>query len=602
MLLLIRLFIFLFLIVCGVLSAAQVIEQDHVRIHLLAETNELKPNMTVGVHFNIDPEWHIYWKNSGDSGAAPKFNLSSGQVQSVNWPFPKRIPTSQLINFGYEDQVVLFLHLTNVTKESVLNLEWLVCKVDCIPGFGELKITPANLNVNPQLWEQFSSQIPMHSNRWSTTFLNQDPSRFTFKINSPESIPLRHYRNIYLFPEDGVRFKTQAPQIHTVDNGFKIIMNKASASSNTNEMAKFTLITETQDKNFESFNINVEPKHKITDWFIGLILALLGGMILNLMPCVFPVLFLKAYGFLKTDSPTAIKKSAWLYSAGVILSFAIIGGVLLTLRIAGHSLGWGFQMQSPGVIIALIVLFAAMMLSFLDIINLNNLRLPKIFTPLMSSDFGTGVLAVIVASPCTAPFMGTALGLTLILPPLQSLFIFVAIGVGLAAPIPLLAHWPKLISKLPRSGVWMNNVKKAMAIPLLLTCIWLAWVLSLQLGAKEDSRLWNAYQPQQMEQIKSQHSVFIDFTAAWCITCQVNKKAVLETKEIINLFKENNVYLIRADWTNYDESITKALENYDRNSVPLYVFYDRINNKEILLPEVLTKNDIHKLFKKGESK
>ena len=590
-------FLFFFILVCSQVSYA-LVQENHVEIQLIKPTSD---SPQIGVYFKIDPEWHIYWKNPGDSGATPKFSINGRPIDKIKWPYPKRIPVGHLVNFGFENETVIFLINKYYSNEDVLNLEWLVCKVDCIPGFADVPLVDESIQLNKDLWTKYQNKVPSEIADGKIEFIRENDSGFEFKLSDTKLLK-ENLNNLFIFPHDGTRFSTKAPSVSKSDNSINI---KAFKSVNVDDKripASFTIVLEDNLGNIKSFDIEVEPKQKLSQFFWGLLLALVGGLILNLMPCVFPILFLKAYGFLKTNDPMKVKVSSWLYAFGVVSSFLFLGGLIVVLKQTGQTMGWGFQLQNSYFVGALIVLFLLMSLVFLDVFSFDEVSLPKALQPLLASDFGTGVLAVVVASPCTAPFMGTALGLTLILPPAQSLLIFLALGVGLALPVPVLAHWPGIISKLPRSGSWMLKLKKFMAVPLLATSIWLAWVLYQQLNETQASQIWNSFDAEKIVDVQKNQSVFIDFTAAWCITCQVNKKAVLETPEVVELFQSNKVYLVRADWTNYSEPITKALASYGRNSVPLYVFFNHQTKEEIILPELLTKQSIRSLFLQGAKK
>lgn len=396
----------------------------------------------------------------------------------------------------------------------------------------------------------------------------------------------------------------------------------------------------------------------LTSFSFGLLLAFLGGIILNLMPCVFPVLSLKIFGFLKEPKIERIRRSAWAYTAGAVLTFTLIGALLTLLRYWGEAVGWGYQLQNPWLVYLLALLFFLMGLNFFGFFEVGNQfvsigsRLGK--KSFLTGDFGTGVLAVVVASPCTAPFMGSALGLTLLLPAGQSLFIFAALGLGMAAPMLALAYVPRLIGRLPKSGPWMVTLKQFMTFPLFLTSLWLLWILQQQRGSESvfvallsfilltmtiwmferskgalvralltflfllnplaslyslqkaggldrgspSSLIWHDFDPAVVEEKRKTEIVFIDFTASWCLSCQVNKKTVLETAEIEELFRKHRIFLVRADWTNLNPVVTKALEQLGRASIPLYVAYSR-NEKPVLFPEVLTKSMLIRYFDGG---
>ena len=396
---------------------------------------------------------------------------------------------------------------------------------------------------------------------------------------------------------------------------------------------------------------------------LAVVSALLGGLILNLMPCVFPVLTLKVLGFAThNDSRPTLRHEAGAFAAGVVLTFVALGAALAVLRAAGEELGWGFQLQSPAVVSALAILFFVLALNLSGVFEFGQLA-PSGVTGWTSKNrtldaFGSGVLAVVIASPCTAPFMGAALGFAMTGSTATMLVVFVALGVGMALPYVCLAWFPGWRRRLPRPGPWLERFKQALAFPLYATVIWLAWVLGAQrdndalsrllivllcvgfalwawrivrtggarpwgiagfialagamtvawplfageppavaksagAGAAGDERGWTAFTPATVTALTaSGRPVFIDFTAAWCVTCQVNKRLVLNAEDVRAHFAEKRVALVRADWTRRDPAITQALAALGRNGVPVYVLY-RPGKEPLLLPEVLQRSTIH---------
>ena len=396
---------------------------------------------------------------------------------------------------------------------------------------------------------------------------------------------------------------------------------------------------------------------------LAVVSALVGGLILNLMPCVFPVLSLKVLGFAThNDTRPTLRHEAGAFAAGVVLTFVALGAVLAVLRAAGEELGWGFQLQSPAVVSALAILFFVLALNLSGVFEFGQLA-PSGVTGWTSKNrtldaFGSGILAVVVASPCTAPFMGAALGYAMTGTTATMLVVFVALGVGMALPYVSLAWFPGWRRRLPRPGPWLERFKQVLAFPLYATVIWLAWVLGAQrdndallrllvvllcvgfalwawrivrtggarpwgiagfialagaatvawplfaaeapaparsasAGAASDDREWTAFTPAAVATLTaSGRPVFVDFTAAWCVTCQVNKRLVLNADDVRARFAEKRVALVRADWTRRDPAITQALSALGRNGVPVYVLY-RPGKEPLLLPEVLQRSTMH---------
>lgn len=391
-----------------------------------------------------------------------------------------------------------------------------------------------------------------------------------------------------------------------------------------------------------------------------LLMALLGGMILNLMPCVFPVLSIKVMSLTQAD-PGRLGRHGWAYTLGVVLSFLVFAGVLMLARAGGQAVGWGFQLQSPLLIAALAYLFFVLGLSLSGMLSIGSrwMGLGQRLTERggLSGSFFTGVLAALVASPCTAPFMGVAVGFALTQSVLTSLSVFAALGLGMALPLLLLCHLPGLAHRLPKPGAWMDTFKQAMAFPLYLTAIWLLWVLGQQAGInavaalctgallilfalwlsrhrpvgvighralklsiglaglaalalpwqaieqRGDSPRWQTYSPGNLERARAQgQPVFINLTAAWCITCLANERVTLNTERVQTAFEQAGVIQLKGDWTNYDPQITQLLEEYGRSGVPLYLWFPaRESGPGQILPQLLRQHHLLELVENQTS-
>ncbi|MBY0274884.1 thioredoxin family protein, partial [Candidatus Binatia bacterium] len=402
--------------------------------------------------------------------------------------------------------------------------------------------------------------------------------------------------------------------------------------------------------------------------WLALVLAFVGGLLLNVMPCVFPVLSIKVLDFVRQAGGEAavLRRHGWLYAAGVLLSFWVLAGALLALRAGGEGLGWGFQLQSPAFVVVLIFVLAALALSLLGVFELG-LGVASLAGRVGQGDglggsFATGVLATLVATPCTAPFMGPALGWALTQPALQAMLVFTALGAGMALPYVVLCLVPGWLRLLPRPGPWLETFRQAMAFPLLATAVWLLWVLGLQAGSDAiaatlagllllavglwlrgrfaglerpartrrlahvaalglalaglatalaargsapadagvagsgDARPtdaygipWRTYSRAVLDELRAAGTpVFVDFTAAWCLTCKVNEHVVFSSQDVRDAFAARDVAMLRADWTSRDDEITQALASFGRSGVPLYVLYGA-GREPIVLPSVLTR-------------
>lgn len=656
------------------------IKAQHVVVSWIApEKMSANQPDVIGLQFKIDPDWHIYWKNSGDSGAPPKFNFKEGDfnVGPVQWPIPKRIPVGHLVNIGYENTVVFLFQVSSKSASREmkidLNLEWLVCKEECIPGISEISLTRPLIDgssvwssANKEIIDSFSKQLPqLEAVPWNLKLVEKTEEKLVVAVqlkNKGESYP-------DLFPVDGDHVNPQSPSIEKKEEEARYTFVLPPGRSEATQLAFLSVRGQESWENVISFSAanaatdtQTAESVEVTNLLSLLFFAFLGGIILNLMPCVLPVLSIKFLSVLRTSEQDR-HRDALLYMAGVLVTFFVLGAVFLVLRSAGAAIGWGFQLQSPYIILFLILLFWLMSFNFLGVFEFGESIMNVAGNTKSTSSFTTGVLAVFVAAPCTGPFMGTALGAAATLPAVSALGIFLSLGFGLAFPFVLVSFVPSLYKLMPKPGAWMDRLKQFLAFPLLGTVIWLTWVLGIQLGtdgwllsctllllmtlalwlgksvrravkgfallfalvavvmgftaishvqkqsvsadkstkAKSQSTTgWVKYDAALIEQARAKgKSVFVDFTAAWCITCQVNKKAVLETDAVQKLFQDNDVLIMRADWTNQDPVITKALAEFNRNSVPVYLFYNKGAAAQIL-PQILTITMIENLFNKKE--
>jgi thiol:disulfide interchange protein len=671
-------------------SDKNVVSTEQIRAELMAYAPDgADPGKTVwvGLQLQHQPEWHTYWKNSGDPGQPTQLSwtLPTGVLAGdTAWPLPKKLPLGTLINYGYDGSVLLPVPLTitpdfklalpNPALEIKLKASWVVCKIECVPQDGEFVLhLPVNsstalnaasfdaaFKTQPKpLTESSKIQIAGQRLQLSVTGLPAALQGQTLDVfpETPEvveasgawtqawqgpvwtaSLPITRYRGA---SPDTLPLLLVA-QTASQRSGW---VTQANVSGNwPADDAPGASATATQ-----AAPVAVPPSFWLT-----LVGALLGGMILNLMPCVFPVLAIKVASFTRhSEDRPGHRVSGLAYSAGVILSFLALGALMLALRSAGEQLGWGFQLQSPAVVALLAALFTLIGLNLAGLFEFGQL-LPSGLATLEAKNpaanaFFSGMLAVLIASPCTAPFMGASLGLALSLPAPQALLIFAGIGVGMALPY-LAASWsPALARLLPRPGAWMDHFRRAMAFPMFATVVWLIWVLGQQTGIDGagallallvalafviwaatlhgTSRLpvlalaisslvllgwgigknvvhvaapesvastsrWQAWAPGKVDQaLASGVPVFVDFTAAWCVTCQYNENTTLANADVLADFAARNVSLLRADWTRRDPDITAALAQLGRNGVPVYVFYSP-GRAPVVLSDILSLGDV----------
>ena len=682
----------------------------HSEATLVSEQDAIVPGepLTVGLRLEMDAGWHSYWKNPGASGEPTTLDWAlpeDYETSGFQWPYPHRIEFGSLISYGYSDEVLLIATVTppdTLTPGTTATLggraEWLICEEICLPAHSEVEVTLPVADEAPveskraSAFEAARAKHPKRVSDWSVG-AGRSGDRYTLILGAPDGAR-PDLEGAYFFPSEKSVVDPGAPQPVTRNGDtYTIALQQSEYAEGPADRLRGVLVAPegtSWDPNGQARAMRVDVPVDSTlsvaadatgagasstgglslPW--ALAFALVGGVLLNLMPCVFPVLSVKILGFAEEagGEAGAMRRHGLLFGAGVLGSMWILAGGLLALRAAGSQIGWGFQLQSP--------IFIALMTMLFFGIGLNLLGAFEVGTTLMSwggrmetaasgggnlSAFLTGVLATIVATPCTAPFMGAALGVALTLSTVGALLIFTALGVGMATPYVVLSMTPALLDRLPDPGAWMETLKQAFAFPMFATAIWLVWVFGRQtstggvafllaglllLGvaawivnrwsapqlsqtatvvtrglagaalvsgiaiavigagsvpaeeatattqeASGTELTWRSYAPETIESLRAEgRPVFVDFTAAWCLTCQVNKRRVLTAESVQNAFDEKNVALVRADWTNRDPEITRALESHGRSGVPVYVLYAGDGSEPELLPEVLTEDTL----------
>jgi len=680
------------------------VKTDHVEAELVSAQSALVPGQpaTVALRLTIEDGWHTYWKNPGDSGLPTTlaWKLPPGfAAGEIAWPPPRALPVGPLVNHGFEGEV---LHLVTITPPAdakpgsdatlAARADWLVCKETCIPDGADLALTlpVATTAATNAAWapriEAARVALPRALDGW-TTAARGDGDRIVLTLTPPPGAA--DPGALHFFADADARIEPSGAQSQARGAGGGYALTLPVSSALTGDFKRLTGVV-TAERGFGvgggtvkaatidaplagavvagakpkldagptlDVNARAAPSASGTPFIAALALAFVGGMILNLMPCVFPVLSLKALSLAApghSDGPS-MRVGALAFAAGVMATFVALAALLLALRAAGEQVGWGFQLQAPGVVTALAVLFFVLALNLSGVFEFGALWTGS-GRPLRhphADAFLSGVLAVVIASPCTAPFMGAALGYALTAPAPATLAVFAVLGAGMALPFALLSWFPAWRRVLPRPGPWMARLKQLLAFPLYATVAWLVWVLGAQVdndavvrllitlvvvafalwawrafrggasggfrvaallavvgavalawpllrgdatasaasapksGASETA--WQPWSPARVADLSRDGvPVFVDFTAAWCVTCQVNKRLVLNDASVRAAFAQRNVALVRADWTRRDPAITQALARLGRNGVPVYVLY-RPGREPLVLPEVLSK-------------
>jgi thiol:disulfide interchange protein/DsbC/DsbD-like thiol-disulfide interchange protein len=668
---------------------------EQVRAELLAwapEGVEAGKPVWLGLQLAHQPGWHTYWKNSGDSGLPTRleWTLPAGiTAGDIAWPTPKKIRVGTLANYGYADTVLLPVPLTvapgfNAAQLDIqLKATWLVCKEVCIPQDGDFVLQVPVKGSSALSGSAFAAAFAASPKPLGGEGSQIETSAKAVKVSLAGLPAALQGKTLDFFPETGSLIEPAAPwqqawqgAVWTAQlplSGQRsesprvlpvvVALDRVAYRIEAPVMGEWPAVSpvDTVQPALEAaFKANAAPTGGSTPSLTlvaALVGALLGGLILNLMPCVFPVLALKVVGFVHVKDQATRLTNGLAYSAGVALSFLALGALLLGLRAAGEQLGWGFQLQSPAVVAALAALFTLLGLNLAGLFEFGNIlpgRLASLQTENPTTNaFLSGVLVTAIASPCTAPFMGAALGYAVGLPAVQALAVFGTIGIGMALPYLAVSAVPAVARALPRPGAWMVTFKQLMAFPMFATVAWLVWVLGQQSGidgagallallvlmalaiwafslrhatrkartllatfsialftlglwtigpnvikpvgepaAVETSGRWQAWEPGRVDQLSAEgRNVFVDFTAAWCVTCQYNKKTTLANASVLADFAAKNVVLLRADWTRRDPAVTAALTQLGRNGVPVYAIY-KPGHAPVLLSEILSVDDV----------
>ncbi|HEX8616905.1 MAG TPA: protein-disulfide reductase DsbD domain-containing protein [Thermoanaerobaculia bacterium] len=678
----------------------QAVSTPHVKAELLLEKASVAPgeSFDVAVRLQMKEGWHTYWKHPGDSGEPTdvSWTLPAGfTAGEIQWPYPEKISLAPLTTYGYEGEVMLLVPFKaasdakpRTTARVTANAYLMVCEKVCIPEevtlaldvpIGESPVAPSGPNASA--FASTRAKLPRGTDDWKIA-ATEEGEQFVLRIDPPQGVALDG--NVQFFAGSGPLIEYSAPQATSV-SGDVVTMRLKRSPYLTGRAARINGILLAANgaagggpAAFEldvPFSAPVAPGAAATapaataaavppTLLVALALAFAGGVILNLMPCVFPVVSLKILSFVQAagDDPRRVRAHGLTFAAGVLVSCWALAALLLALRAAGEEIGWGFQLQSPGFVAAMAFLLFGLGLSLAGVVEIGT-SLTRLGGAAAGSSghrasFMNGVLATVVATPCTAPFMGAALGYAMTQSAGTSMLIFTALGAGMAAPYVALSAWPALLRFLPRPGLWMVRFRQLTAFPLFATVAWLAWVFGHQTGIDGVLRLllgltllalglwiwgqwvtltaaertkwlartagagfmigglvlaatsapsataapssngsqsdkgiaWEIYSEERVAAERAAgRPVFIDFTAAWCLTCKVNERIAFSSAEVQQLVKTRNIAMLKADWTSKDPAITRALAGFGRSGVPLYVLYEADPAAQPrLLPEILS--------------
>jgi thiol:disulfide interchange protein DsbD len=641
---------FLILLLFSGYGFANTVNTGHAEVSIIKNSATIvnKDELFIGIRMDMQNHWHTYWKNPGDSGGPLKVKWqvpSEYKIYDVQWPAPELIPYPPLMTYGYENFVIFPFKIDISEGQSLdyinINIDFLICEDICVPEQAIIKTSFQDLIIDNRI-DDWVLKVP---NVTLPVISSQNDNILELRFSYNEKIEDIYF---YIEEKDIVLYSKEQKLIKEENNWLLQVFLEDDPDFNE-------VINGVISINNDSYIINSEVSYNngtVNSLSVlqALLFAFVGGLILNLMPCVFPIISLKVLSFVSMggESKEIIRKHSLSFCLGVVLSFIAIALVLLFLKQSGVLVGWGFQLQSPVIVGILSILMFLIGLILLTDINIGTslTRLGKVGSndSSYSGSFLTGILAVIVASPCTAPFMGAAIGYALIQPSAITIPIFLSLGLGFAAPYLVLSIKPELISSMPRPGKWMETLKEFFAFPMFATSLWLLWVFSMQtntealisllislllvsllvwsysklnkpyikifivligifmlsyqliqisntkiaeLQSENTLKSWNE-NTESLYQSKNQ-AYLINFTAAWCITCQANDKIALSRPAVKNYLKENNIEYIVADWTNRNEEILNVLNKYGRSGVPLYVYWKPGMTESKLLPAILTE-------------
>ena len=643
-------------------------------VSLVSDTDAVSPGtpFRVGLRLRLAPGWHTYWRNPGDAGVAPQLDLTlspGAKAGPIAWPAPRRVAEGPLMTYAYTGEVLLPLTITPGPGDGATTIgaeaHWLVCKEICVPEQARFTLDLPAGHAAP------SPQAPLFAAADRTI---PRPSPWTARIAPDGALWVRGAElnaatvtDAWFIPSASGVIQDAAPQrLSTAAGGFILSLKPGTAFK---PEAGLDGVLAVLDRSGQETNVAVAatpgvPPPELTMRLPRVLgLAFLGGLILNLMPCVFPVLAMKALGLAAGAAQGRMRAHAVSYTAGVLLSFAALGGALLAARAGGSAVGWGFQFASPVFVAAMAWLVFGVGLNLSGVFEIGS-RLAGAGQHLAargghSGSFFTGLLAVMVATPCTAPFMGAAIAAALAAPPAETILVFLAMGSGLAAPYALFAAVPPLARLAPKPGRWMDRLRQGLAFPMYGASAWLVWVVSREAGAagvlgtvtglvllgfaawmtgvaQQESgrarRLAHAfavtallaalavlsgidgappasvsadagaesYSAARLATLRAEgRPVFVNMTAAWCVTCLVNERVAIATTEVRETFAARHIAYLKGDWTRQDAAITAFLREHGRDGVPLYLYFPPGEASPRMLPQILTEQTVLRVIGAG---
>ncbi len=659
----------------AVAAESEPVRSERAVVSLVSDTDQVRAGepMRLALRLRLAPGWYTYWRNPGDAGtpAEVKFALPAGaQAGEIAWPTPERHPAEPLMSYGYTGEVLLPVTVTPgagpLTVEA--NASWLVCERICVPEEGTFRLDlPAG---SPAA----SPEAPLFA---TTDARLPRPSPFEARVAADGRLTLRGeglskatVQDAWFFPAAWGAIEHAAPQKVAVRDGVVELALQPGAAFTADAPLSGVVVLRDPGGQESALQVEALPGGVVTGEAgvaagLGVAeaagFAFLGGLLLNLMPCVFPILAMKAMAVARMSGAARgeVRAGAAAYTAGVLVAFLGLAGLLLAVRAAGSAAGWGFQFQSPAFVAGMAWLLFAVGLNMSGVFavgaGFEGAGAGLASRGGHSGSFFTGLLAVLVATPCTAPFMGAALAAALAAPAGVTLLVFAAMGLGLSAPYALLGVFPGIARALPRPGAWMDVLKQALAFPMYAAAAWLVWVVSQQAGsagvlvalvgllligfagwalglaqsgtgrgrrvgqgaaalavlaavavltglsaapgtaspAAAQAAGTEPFTAARLAALRAENRpVFVNMTAAWCVTCLINERVALSPAPVRQAFAERGVAYLKGDWTRQDPEITAFLRQHARDGVPLYVFYPAGAVEGRVLPQILTESTV----------
>ncbi|MBR9971394.1 thioredoxin family protein [Magnetospirillum sp. J10] len=606
-------------------------EAGKVRLIAAATTTGKAASMRLGVHFQLLPGWKIYWRTPGDAGYPPKIDWSGSKnagAVTVLWPAPKRFVLAGLQNHGYAGEVVLPLDVALPRPHKAVslkaNLDYLACSQICVPMQADLNLTvpagPAQPSDFADVISRFAARVPGPADVQgisidSVEFISAGETT-SVRLSVSSATPFDH-PDLFIEPAETASF--EAPRLRLSADRTQAILESAVVPGTLTAPLGQTPLTVTLVDGERAMELTAIPVAGAAlppmtadavdgaSFLAMLGIALLGGLILNLMPCVLPVLSIKVLGALGHGGAQLhhIRAAFIASAAGIVVSFLALAALAIAIKSAGAAVGWGIQFQQPAFLAVMIVLLLGFALNLWGAFEI---RLPSALMNVgggggghhtLLGHFLSGAFATVLATPCSAPFLGTAIGFALARGPVEILTIFTALALGMAAPYLLVAVWPQAAHKLPRPGRWMVRVKHVMGLALVATALWLGLILATQTGLLSEgdkadgATAWVKFDQAAIARAVSEGKVvFVDVTADWCITCKVNKAAVLDRAPVATRLRDGSVIAMRADWTTPDSGVAAYLASFGRYGIPFNAVYGPKAANGIALSELLSSDEV----------